>query len=146
MSVSSWVSDCEGVPASSTRAVNVNVPALVGVPVSSPVAASVRPGGGVPAGHRPRVRRRAVDRGERLPVRASPTVPSGRLVVVIVGGGTGAGATVIESACVSLCVALSVTLAVKGEVPAAVGVPVIAPVEALSDSPAGSAPDSSDHV
>ena len=46
----------------------------------------------------------------------------------------------------SLCVALSVTLAVKGEVPEAVGVPVIAPVEALSDSPAGSVPDSSDQV
>ena len=32
-----------------------------------------------------------------------PTVPSGRLVVVIDGGGTGAGATATESGCVSLC-------------------------------------------
>ena len=50
-----------------------------------------------------------------------------------------------EGLCV-LCVALSVTLAVKEEVPAAVGVPVIAPVEELSVSPAGSEPESSDHV
>ena len=48
VTVSSWVSDCDGAPASSTRAVNVNVPALVGCPVSSPVEKSVRPGGTVP--------------------------------------------------------------------------------------------------
>ena len=58
----------------------------------------------------------------------------------------GARTTAIESGCVSLCVALSVTLAVKAEVPAAVGVPLIAPVEELSASPAGSEPESSDHV
>jgi hypothetical protein len=42
-------------------------------------------------------------------------------------------------------VAESVTLTVKFEVPAVVGVPLMTPPE-LKDSPAGSVPESSDHV
>ena len=145
VTVSSWVSDCEGVLASSTLAVKVNLPALVGCPVSSPVGRRSRPGGGVPA-ETDHVYGGVPSTAASVCPYVVPTVPSGRLVVVIVGGGTGAVATEIESACVSLCVAASVTLAVKGDTPVVVGVPVIAPVEAFKVSPAGSDPESSDQV
>jgi hypothetical protein len=65
-----------------------------------------------------------------------PTVPGGRLVVVMVRVG---GSTVRVYALDAVRFALSVTVTVKSRGPAAVGVPVIAPA-ALSDSPAGSAP------
>ena len=73
------------------------------------------------------------------------TVPSGRLVVVITRS---AGSTVIESAWVSVSGVpwSSVTSTVKLAVSAVVGVPVIAPVEELSDSPLGRAPEYTDHV
>ena len=52
----------------------------------------------------------------------------------------------IERASVSVCTAPSVTLAVNVETPAVVGVPLMTPVEGFSVRPAGSAPESSDHV
>jgi hypothetical protein len=71
-----------------------------------------------------------------------PVNPLGRLDVVI----DGAALTTMDSALVAVLLALSVTLAVKLEVPLAVGVPVMAPLEAVSDSPAGREPEESDHV
>jgi hypothetical protein len=75
-------------------------------------------------------------------------VPSGSVAVVITGG---AAFIVIESAFESLYEApFSVfeAMTVKLLVPTAaeVGVPVIAPVEALSDKPAGKAPKVTAHV
>ena len=79
---------------------------------------------------------------------AAPTCPPGSAVVVISGGGTGAGATVTESACVSAWAGEpeSVTFAVNGNEPAVVGVPDDGPVAGSSVRPGGSEPDSSDHV
>lgn len=66
------------------------------------------------------------------------TVAAGRLAVVIVSG---CAFTVIDSAWLAYAPTMSVALAVKFEVPAVVGVPVIAPVDELSDSPAGRFPE-----
>ena len=78
--------------------VNVYVPRLLGVPVMVPAElSSVRPFGNLPA-------MRVHVYGATPPVAASvceyaaPTVPGGRLVVVIASGAT---TTVIESCCVS---------------------------------------------
>ena len=110
-------------------------PAGDGVPLITPVDAfSASPPGSAPD---------TTDQlyGPLPPVAASgwlyavPDVPLARVVVVTLIPET----TVIESAWVSVCPAL-VTCAVKLDVPAPLGVPVIAPVPALSDRPAGSAP------
>ena len=52
----------------------------------------------------------------------------------------------IESAFVPVALTVSVALAVKLDVPAVVGVPVIAPVDELSDRPAGRVPDEMDQA
>ena len=52
----------------------------------------------------------------------------------------------IESACVSLVARLSRTRTVKLQLPFFVGVPLMTPVEELSESPGGNAPDGSDQV
>jgi hypothetical protein len=53
---------------------------------------------------------------------------------------------VIERLVVAEAPFASVTLKVTVEVPAALGVPVIAPVDALSESPAGSVPEVIDQL
>jgi hypothetical protein len=69
-------------------------------------------------------------------------VSAGRLAVVIVTPPLIA----IDSACVALAPTPSVTFTVKLDVPEAVGVPVTAPVEAVRERPAGSAPAEIDQV
>src|ERR1700677_5242378 len=75
-----------------------------------------------------------------------PTWPPGRLDVVTDSGAS----TVIDNSCVAVIAGLpeSVTCTVKADLPAAVAVPEIIPVEAFSDSPAGSdpAPGTTDQV
>ena len=77
---------------------------------------------------------------------ATPTVPSGRVVVVMAR--VVAGAITIESACVSLRAGVPESSArtVKGYVPAVVGVPVIAPVALERARPGGKAPAASDQA
>lgn len=125
-----------------TLAVKFEVPAVVGVPVIAPLdVLSDSPAGRLPD-------EMAHVKGEVPPLRASvwlyavPTVPFGRLDVVIVS----VALTTIESAFDAVAATLSVTFAVKFEVPAVVDVPVIAPVDVLSDRPEGRAPDRIDHV
>ena len=69
-------------------------------------------------------------------------VPSGRLVVVIVGPPDGSGSTVIESACVSVDVgeSESSTWTVKLAVSSVVGVPLMTPPDERS-RPAGRLPE-----
>jgi hypothetical protein len=78
------------------------------------------------------------------PLSATPgtAVPDQMLTTV------GTDATVTLRALVAVWTGLpaSVTFAVKFEVPAVVGIPVIAPLVALSVSPAGSPPLAKDHV
>lgn len=65
---------------------------------------------------------------------AVPTVPLGSDVVVI----SSAGALMVRlKAWLAVALAVSLTWAVKLNEPAVVGVPVIAPVDELSESPAG---------
>ena len=120
------------------------VPATVGVPVIAPVPAfSVKPVGREPV---------VIDQvtapvppvAPNVALYAEPTVPPGKLVVEIANGEL----TVIVRAFVAVCAGVpeSVAFTVKLAVPAAVGVPVIAPVLALSVSPAGSAPEAMDQV
>lgn len=68
-------------------------------------------------------------------------VPSGRDVVVMLGG---AGSPIVidrDGGVVSVCDNESVTCGVKLKVPAAEGVPEITPVEGVSVIPFGSEPD-----
>ena len=127
---------------SATFAVKLEVPDAVGVPVIAPDEA-VRDS---PAGRDPE----EIDhvRGDVPPLAARvwlyevPTVPFGRLAVVM----PGAVLTVIDSAFVAEAPTLSATFAVKLDAPEAVGVPVIAPLEATIDRPAGRLPEDIDHV
>ena len=79
----------------------------------------------------------------RVAAYADPTVPSGRLVVVMLSEGA---EIVMVSGLVALAPPAPTTFAVKLDVPAVVGVPPIAPVEALRDRPAGSEPEARDQV
>jgi hypothetical protein len=123
--------------------VKFDVPAAVGVPLTTPVEeARDNPAGRLP------------ERTDQLygvapPVAtivwlyATPTVPLGRVVVVI----TRLAGMTIESAWSSVSGVpwLSVTRTVKFDVPAVVGVPLITPPE-LRDSPDGRLPESSDQL
>ena len=74
-----------------------------------------------------------------------PTIPFGRVVVVIVSV---AGFMEVVRAFVAVCAGEeeSVAFTVKLLGPAAVGVPLIVPVLALRDNPAGSDPTLTDQV
>ena len=76
-----------------------------------------------------------------------PTVPSAKVVVVMVTGDAVTAATVMESALVTDAAveAESVTLTVKLKVPVAVGEPEITPAE-LRVSPVGRVPAERDQV
>ena len=75
-------------------------------------------------------------------------MPPGRDVVVIVIA-VGVGVVpefMVMLNCFSVLFEPDTALTVNVEVPADVGVPVIAPVEELSDNPAGKLPDETDHL
>ena len=125
--------------ASVTCTVNDVVPAVVGVPEITPVAATrLNPAGSVPAltlqlyGVVPPLACSVVEY-------AVPAVPPGKDVVVTVGG-CAAAATAILNAFVPVLFAASVTCTVNDAVPAVVGVPEITPVDATRLNPAGSVP------
>lgn len=132
----------EALSVSVAFAVKLEVPAVVGVPVMAPVdELRLKPAGRLP------------DSSDHAsapvpPVAiivwlyAVPTVPPGRLDVVI----EGVAFITMLSALVPVALTVSVAIAVKLEVPETVGVPVMAPVEELSDSPVGSVPLEIDHV
>jgi hypothetical protein len=124
---------------STTWAVKLNVPAVVGVPVIAPVDGfSVNPGGSEPLvienvyGGTP-----PVATSDEL--YATPTVP---VAVGQTSAGTGAATTMLQLA-VAVPAAVpveSTTCAVKLNVPPVVGVPVMAPVDGFSTNPGGSEP------
>jgi hypothetical protein len=132
-------------PAPFTPTKKLDVPAVVGVPEITPVLAAIdNPAGKLPCtmlhvyGLVPLV-------AASVAVYASPTIPFGKLVVVI--------RTIVEpytvkvSACVAVSLALSVTFTVNASaVTAVVGVPEITPVLAFSVNPAGSVPELKLHV
>jgi hypothetical protein len=120
--------------------VKVELPAVVGVPDSTPAELSVRPAGREPEftdqvyGVVPPVAVRVTEYG-------TPTVPAGgaeKFVVTPVP-------MVSVVASVAICPRASVTLAVKLNVPVAVGVPVSTPL-AFRVIPAGRLPEATDQV
>src|SRR5450756_332006 len=112
-------------------------PVAVGVPVMAPVAVlSERPVGSAPA-VTAKVYGAVPPEAETVWLYAVVTEPSGRV----------AGETVIVGQAITIVYAwlpaqrlTSAAVIVKLKVPDVVGVPVIAPVEALRESPVGSAP------
>lgn len=121
--------------------VNVDVPAVVGVPEIVPDVLSVKPAGRLPD---------AIDHvADELAASTAEydalTVPEGRLAVVIVrAAGVAPLVIVMDSSLVALF-SPSVALTVKREVPAVAGVPEIVP-DVLRLNPAGSVPEATDHV
>ena len=119
-----------------TVTVTGNVPLEAGVPVITPEVALMVNGDGSPV---------ALQANGAVPLEAAtgalyaePTTPLGSAAVVIVSPVP----IVMENCCEAVkCVGLvlSVAVTVKDVVPIAPGVPVMAPVEAFSVSPAGSA-------
>ncbi len=119
-----------------TRAVKLEVPAVVGVPEISPVAAlSVNPAGSEPVlldhvyGGVPPVAVKVCEYG-------MPIVSAGREAVVTVR----AGLIDMVNAWLAVARVLSRTVTVNPVMPRVVGVPEITPVEVLSIRPAGSEP------
>jgi hypothetical protein len=120
-----------------TWAVKLNVPAAVGVPLSTPLAGfSVSPGGGVPA-LTTQLRGSVPPEAARVSEYAPPTVPVGSGEVVVIAS---AGLMVRVNARVAVAATLSVTWAVKVNVPAAVSMPLSAPLAGFSVNPGGGAP------
>jgi hypothetical protein len=118
--------------------VKLDVPAVVGVPDIMPVvSASSKPAGNVPLSILHVMG--AVPVASRVWLYATPTSPSGRVVVVIVGDAVGSGAITIESAFVFSPPAFS-AFTVKFDVPAAFGVPDITPVAGTRVKPPGKVP------
>jgi len=129
-----------------TWAVNGKVPACVGVPVMTPVEAiNDNPGGSVP----PKKDQR---KGIAPPAAASdalygvPTVPAGRLVVVIVSVEVGSVVEIVTTKVADDVVDESATSTLKELVPATVGVPEITPVEEFKLRPLGKFPKRTVHV
>jgi hypothetical protein len=124
--------------ASFTCTVNDAVPAVVGVPLTCPVALSANPAGKAPAlidqlyGFVPPLACSVVEY-------AVPAVPPGSVVVVTVGGCAGAATTTLK-AFVPVLFAESLTRTVIDTVPAVVGVPLITPVDETRLTPAGNVP------
>ena len=114
-----------GEPESVACTVKLEVPTVVGVPLSTPAVLSESPAGSVPEASDQKygcVPPAAASVWEY----ASPTVPPARLAVVTTSG---AGATVTESPFVAVCVGApaSVASTTKSKVPAVVGVPLSTP-------------------
>jgi hypothetical protein len=135
-----FVAVCE--PLSATRAVKFDVPAEVGVPLSTPAVDSVKPPRSVPdwIDH---VNGGVPPLAVKVWEYATPTVPAGRgeeLVIESV-----AAPMVRENALVAFCNKLSATWTVNVAAPAVVGVPLITPPE-VSAKPAGNVPDVTDQV
>ena len=129
-------------PLSVTCAVKLNVPAVVGVPLITPVVAfRFRPAGRklCDIDHEKGVVPPAVAIVVEYAVAA---VAGGSVVVVIVS----AVAMVIERSRVTAAPALSATRTVKLETPFVEGVPVITPVAATMLRPVGNVPAVTDHV
>ena len=115
--------------------VKLNVPVVVGVPDIVPLVERVNPVGRLPFAIAQFMG--VVPVAVRVLLYAVPVMPSGSVVVVMVGGIITAF-IVMDKAFVSFP-ALFVALAVKLNVPAVVGVPDIIPV-AESDKPVGKLP------
>jgi hypothetical protein len=115
--------------------VKVDVPAVVGVPVISPVAARIKPAGNVPLSRLHTMV--PVPVAASFAVYAVPTVPPINDVVMIVGAPPGA-LIVMDNDLVSVPISL-VAFTVKVDFPAVVGVPEITPA-VVRLKPAGNAP------
>ena len=129
------VAFCAGLPVSVTFTVTVELPAVVGVPLTvHPVSVS-------PAGRVPEEMEQLYGGVPSLAVMVElytvPTVPPGKVLVMV----SAAGAMTMVSFWLAFCAGLpeSVTCTVIGELPAAVGVPLT--VHPVSVSPAGSVPE-----
>jgi len=136
-----FVSLCTGVLTSVTWNVGVAVPAVVGVPLTTPVTESnVKPNGSVP-GVTCHVRAPVPPVEVSVYEYGTPTIPSGSLVVVIFSGGM---SDTIVTVARALCGGTpeSVTLNVTVADPTADGVPLTTPVAALNVKPASSVPES----
>jgi hypothetical protein len=140
--VKDCAADCDGTAPSTTLAVNVKVPATNGVPLKTPAALRVMPGGRTPlTDHAYGV----------VPPFATivccgygvPTIPGGNEDGTIVS----AAAIRIVSDFVASCAGLleSVRRTVKSEIPAVVGVPLMTPPDD-SARPAGNVPEALDHA
>src|ERR1035438_8533221 len=112
----------------------LNVPEAVGVPVMEPSAFSVKPAGSVPTTVKVYGATPPVTTMAGL-LKATPTSPLLTTEQVTTGAATIVKGQLLPVATTPLA---SVTLMLK--VPEAVGVPVMAPVEALSERPAGRVP------
>jgi hypothetical protein len=131
--VSTWLTFCAGDPASVTFTVTIELPAVVGVPLTTH-AASERPAGNAPV----------IEQlyGEDPPLAvivapyATPTMPFGSVFVRF----KALGAITIVSLALMLCAGVleSVTFTVTVELPAVVGVPLTEQPVRLR--PAGSVP------
>ena len=139
MIVSTWLTFCAGEPVSVTLTVTITLPAVVGVPLTThPVSER-------PCGNAPVIKQLY---GEVPPLAvivalyATPTVPFGKVFVIV----SALGAITIVSLALMLCVGLleSVTFTVTVELPAVVGVPLTA--QPLRLSPAGSVPAVIEHA
>jgi hypothetical protein len=131
--VSFWLTFCAGLPESVTFTTIGEEPAAVGVPATvQPV--NERPAGSVPVMEQEygAVPSPAV----MVELYATPTVPPGRVLVIV----NAAGAITMVSFCEVFCTGLlaSVTFTTTDEDPEAVGVPLT--VQPLSERPAGNAP------
>jgi len=130
---------------STTCAVKLNVPAVVGVPVMAPVELfSVKPAGSDPLVME-NVYGGVPPPATRAELYATPTcpVPVGQ---VRVGGGSTTTMLQFEAVVPAELPLESTTCAVKLNVPVVLGVPVMAPVAVFSVNPAGSDPLVSEKV
>lgn len=127
-------------PASLTRAVNENVPAVLGVPEMTPEGFIDRPFGRLPDSFN-HVYDGVPPAAFREAEYTTPTVPLGSAPVVTESAGE---PIVMVSPLVAAELPESVTVAVKVNCPAPVGVPDIDPFGAI-DKPPGKLPEARDH-
>ena len=141
--LNAWVS----VPPPETCTVKLLVWAVVGIPEMTPAVLKVKPAGSDDPEASDQVYGVVPPVAVRVWLYATPTVPLGRVVVVI-DRAAGAGLIVIDSALVAVAgvAALSVTCTVKLQVIAFVGVPEMTPVAELRVRPPGNAPALIDQV
>ena len=115
---------------------NVNVPAVVGVPLSSPAPFRLSPGGTIPPAVVHVIGRLLV--ASKLKLYPVPTVPSGGFGPVINGGVRGAGTSIVTVAVAVPALFVAATVIVN--VPNSCGAPLIVPVPVLNAIPGGSIP------
>ena len=130
--VSIWLAVCADALASVTFTVTVELPARVGVPLTT------QPDKESPAGRVPVIEQAygvVPPAAAMEALYATPTVPFGRTLVMLRGE-----MMVMATAALAVEPTLSFTCTVKFEVPCAVGVPEITPVAGEMESPAGSEP------